>query len=92
MTWPSRLDAASCYRLLGHHEAAARRLDQVDEESPPARVALRSAERIRLALVERQEDAALALADQVRMIDGQASADLDYAALEAYLMAWQYRG
>jgi len=90
LAWPSRLDAATCYRLLGHHEAAARRLEQIDDDTPPARVALRSrAERIRLALAERQIEVALALIGKGRMIDGVTSADLEYATLEAYLAAWR---
>ncbi len=90
LSWPSRLDAATCYRILGHLEAAERRLDQLDEESPPARVMLRSrAERIRVALAEHHVSDALALVEKGRMIDGQLSADLDFATLEVYLAAWR---
>ena len=42
LAWPSRLDAAMCYRLLGHADAATRRLDQVDSQSPPPQIALRA--------------------------------------------------
>ena len=90
LTWPSRLDAAKCYRLLGHHEAAARRLDQIDEDGPPPVIALRArAERIRLAMAERQIEQALALVSKGRMIEGATSADLEFATLEAYLSAWR---
>ncbi len=90
LTWPSRLDAASCYRLLGHLEAAERRLDQIDSQSPPPRVQLRArAERIRLALADDRVQQAVTLADETRSASGQSSADLDFAALEAYLGAWR---
>ncbi|MES1213020.1 MAG: hypothetical protein ABUL64_00400, partial [Singulisphaera sp.] len=90
LTWPSRLDAATCYRLLGHLETAVRRLDQIDEESPPPRIALRvRAERIRIALAEQHTGEALALVEKGRMIEGQTSADLDFATLEVFLAAWK---
>ncbi|HEY4312774.1 MAG TPA: hypothetical protein VGN12_25210 [Pirellulales bacterium] len=90
LTWPSRLDAAICYRSLGHLEAAMRRLDELDEESPPARVLLRSrAERIRVELAEDHVATALGLVEKGRMFDGQVSAELDFAILEVYLAAWR---
>jgi hypothetical protein len=90
LTWPSRLDAAACYRLLGHLEAAARRLDLAEEDSPPARYEMRArAERIRLELAEDHLDQALGLAEKNRMWNGQPLADLDYAVLEAFLAAWR---
>lgn len=90
LTWPSRLDAATCYRLLGHLEAATRRLDQLDEESPPAATVLRArAERMRVALAENHVGEALALVEKGRMVDGLIAADLDLATLEVYLAAWR---
>ena len=65
LAWPSRLDAAMCYRLLGHADAATRRLDQVDSQSPPPQIALRArAERIRLALAGGDIERATALAER----------------------------
>ncbi|HSS60019.1 MAG TPA: 16S rRNA (cytosine(1402)-N(4))-methyltransferase RsmH, partial [Candidatus Limnocylindrales bacterium] len=37
MAWSSRLDAATCQRLLGNLESATRRLDQILTEEPPER-------------------------------------------------------
>ena len=45
------------------------------------------AERIRVALAEHHVSDALALVEKGRMIDGQLSADLDFATLEVYLAA-----
>ena len=90
LTWPARLDATTCYRLLGHLEAATRRLDQLDEESPPPGTVLRArAERMRMALAEDQVGEALALVEKGRMVDGLIAADLDLATLEVYLAAWR---
>ncbi len=89
LTWPSRLDAAACYRLLGHPEAAARRLDLLEEGSPPPRIELRAcAERIRLALAEGHPEEAVAVAEKSRAATGPSSPELDVATLEAYLAAW----
>ncbi|HVU89209.1 MAG TPA: hypothetical protein VHD36_17925 [Pirellulales bacterium] len=90
LTWPSRLDATTCYRLLGHLEAATRRLDQLDEESPPPRAQLRArAERMRVALAEKHVSEALALVEKGRVVEDFISADLDLATLEVYLAAWR---
>ena len=90
LTWPARLDATTCYRLLGHLEAATRRLDKLDEDSPPPVAALRArAERMRMALAEDQVGEALALVEKGRMVDGLIAADLDLATLEVYLAAWR---
>ncbi|MBI2826439.1 MAG: hypothetical protein HYX69_17315 [Planctomycetia bacterium] len=90
LAWPSRLDAAICYRLLGHADAAARRLDQIEKQSPPPRIALAArGERILLALAAGRVDEALALAEKPRNVESQTSPPLDYAALAAYLAAWR---
>ena len=89
LTWPSRLDAATCYRILGHLEAAERRLDQLDEESPPARTLRSRASASALRWPSSMFRTALALVEKGRMVDGQLSADLDFATLEVYLAAWR---
>ena len=88
LAWPSRLDEIVCYRLLGDAATAERRLTQLDEQKPPARIALGArAERVRLALARGESEEALKLLDAGLALDGVTSSELDYAALEACVVA-----
>lgn len=90
IAWSSRLDAATCQRLLGNLESATRRLDQIIAEEPPERIAARAlAERLRVAIMERRMDQAIEALDKWRGEEHAPLADLDYAALEIYLARWQ---
>ncbi|HEY2840162.1 MAG TPA: hypothetical protein VGJ26_13490, partial [Pirellulales bacterium] len=86
LAWSSRLDAATCQRLLGNLESATRRLDQIVEQEPPERVAARVlCERLRVAIHEKRMDQSIEALDKWRAEDHAPLADLDYAALEIYL-------
>jgi len=88
--WPSRLDAAACHRLLGNLDSAKRRLDLIDQQSPPEQVAARAlAERLRLSVAEKRIEAATQLLNKWRTENHAPLAELDYAALELLLAAWQ---
>jgi len=90
VAWSSRLDAATCQRLLGNLESATRRLDQITTEEPPERIAARVlAERLRVAILEKRMDQAIEALDKWRTEDHAPLADLDYAALEIYLARWR---
>jgi len=90
LAFKSRLDEIVCHRLLAHYATATRKLDALAAENPPAAVALHArGERIRLALAAGALDRALELTAAGRTFDGAVSAELDFAALEAYLEAWR---
>jgi len=90
LAWQSRIELVRCLRLLEDHGAAIKRLDRLDAQSPPAAIQLLArAERIRLLLATGAVNPAARLASQRRSIDGQTSAELDMAALEAFLTVWK---
>jgi len=89
--WPARVDEVVCLRLLEDFEAAAARLQKLNElQPPPAIAATLEAEAIRLALDEHRVSEALAAAEKVQQSQGRhRTADVDYACLEAYVAAWR---
>jgi len=90
LAWDSRLDEVVCHRLLADYPTAARKLDALAAEKPPAAVQLRArAERLRLFLAAGQLPQALGMLSEGRQQDGAISADLDYAWLETFLEAWR---
>jgi hypothetical protein len=92
LVWQTRLEEIICYRLLGDAATATRRLDALlaQKEAPPD-IALRArAEQIRLALAANRLDVALQVARAPRTMEGQTSADLDLAAVEAFAAAWRF--
>ena len=93
VAWQSRLDEIVCERLMEDRQAAAKLLAALAQREPPSRVQLDArAESIRLALARGATAEALALAAEGRSIDGQTSAELDYAILETYAAAWRTAG
>jgi len=88
LTWKSRLDLVECYRLLADWATCQRYLEAVLQQDPPAEMALRArAEQIRLALDTRRLADAVGLLSRGREIDGRVSPELDYAWLQACLVA-----
>ncbi len=90
--WKSRIDEIACYRLLGDHAAALKRLEATWQDREDLAPALRLrllAEWIRLALAAGDLSQATRLASEERAVDGVTSPERDFAALEAYLAAWQ---
>lgn len=90
LAWPGRLDEITCLRLLGDGNAALRKLDLLEQQTPPTSIKLACvAERMRLALDQRDLADALRIAEQGRILDGRSSPQLDLAILETYLAAWR---
>lgn len=86
LTAQLRLDLAICQRLLGEHEACQQLLKELEPPEIPIAVRLTArAEMIRLAIDRQQLAAAQKLVEEGRLIDGQASAELDLATLELCL-------
>ncbi|HUE70143.1 MAG TPA: hypothetical protein VMP01_04570 [Pirellulaceae bacterium] len=85
-----RLDLAICQRLLGEHEGCQQLLKELEPPEIPTAVRLTArAELIRLAIDRQQLAAAQKLVEEGRLIDGQASAELDLATLEMCLAQLQ---
>ena len=100
LAWESRVELIRCLRFLGDRQAALRRLEQLERQSPPAAIAYRAqAERIELLLDAGKVNEAAVLAEKLLgTLEGdtspageatQAMAERELAALRAYLAAWQ---
>ena len=90
--WKSRIDEIVCYRLLANYATALKRLESAwqDHEQLPAAIRLRLlAEWIQLARASGDLSQATRLASADRTIEEVTSPERDFAALEAYLAAWQ---
>jgi outer membrane protein assembly factor BamD (BamD/ComL family) len=88
--WRTRLEQVACLRQIGDYNAAARGLDAIAADQPPVSVERQAqAERIRLMLDVGQVEIALKMADDAMRDRAEASPELDYVSLEAYLAAWQ---
>jgi hypothetical protein len=88
--WAARLDEIVCLRLLEDFDAAGAKLAKTESLNPPAVMTpALQAEEIRLLLDLRRLDVALALVEQVQANGARATAELDYACLEAFLAAWR---
>jgi hypothetical protein len=88
LVWRARVDQIVCLRLQEKYATATRRMDELAEQQPPTWVKLRrQAELIRIVLAQRGLTRAIQLVDAGHQIDGQTSAELDSAHLEAYLAA-----
>jgi tetratricopeptide (TPR) repeat protein len=75
---------------MGDYSAAAQRVAELEKSSPPASVAMTArAEEVRLALDLGQIDTALAIVGKSPESQTEPSPQLDAAALDAYLAAWQ---
>lgn len=86
----SAVDLCVCHRLAGDLAAAKDQIDVLLRQQLPPAAALRvRAEQIRIALDASRLDDALQVLSAGRVIDGQTSAELDLAWLEAYLAAWR---
>ncbi len=86
----SAIDLCACYRLAGDLAAAREQLGVLlKQQWPPAAVLRLRAEQIRLAMDASRLDEALEVLSAGRTIDGQTSAELDLAFLEAYLAVWR---
>ena len=85
-----RLDLAICHRLLGEYDECRRLLGELAPPGIPTAVRVSArAEAIRLALDQKQLADAQTLVEEGRLIDGQAAAELDLAALEMCLAQLQ---
>lgn len=90
VTWESRLAEVAAYRRLRDGLRASRGLQQLRAADPPVAIQLRAAaEEIQLAVEFDRVDDLQKLAVRPREIEGQASAELDFALLEAYLALWR---
>ncbi len=84
------LELAVCHRLLGDLNQAQQSIQALERTQPGDQAKLRiRAERIRLELAANRLEAARRLVAAGREIDGQVSAQLDYAHLETVLALWQ---
>ncbi|MBN2580529.1 MAG: hypothetical protein JXB10_16205 [Pirellulales bacterium] len=102
LTWRSRIDRITCYRLLQDYESARAALEQFQRQKPPPEFARRGeAEAVRLALAQKDVPRALKLfkeasGDRKGTVpfslrenwDSPQSPELELAGLEAYLAAW----
>ena len=91
IAWPARIDEVVCLRLLENFERAAERLQALHGLEPPAwAFAALDAEAVRLLLDQHHIAEALAAVEKILQLEnGQRSADLDYACLQAYVAAWR---
>lgn len=90
LTWESRLAEVAAYRQLRDGLRASRGLQQLRADEPPVAIQLRAAaEEIQLAVEFDRVDDLQKLAQRPREIEGQTSAELDFALLEAYLALWR---
>jgi hypothetical protein len=81
-----RLDLAVSHRLLEEHDACRQLLGELEPPGIPTPVRLAArAEAIRLALDQRRLTEAQKRVEEGRLIDGQASPELDLASLEMCL-------
>ncbi len=85
-----QIDLAVCFRLLGNFADARQVLDSTEQSQPEPRVRLRaSAETVRLQVDQNQPRKALEALMHGRELDGQISAELDFAHLETYIALWK---
>jgi len=90
LMWRARIDLIVCLRQLGRWTEAAARIAELEKVTPPVNVQLRNrAERIRLEIGQGRPEKALTALQQGRSIDGQISAELDFAMLEIFLAFWK---
>ncbi|MEX2026467.1 MAG: hypothetical protein WEH44_04185 [Pirellulaceae bacterium] len=90
LTAQMNLDLAVCQRLLGEHDECQQLLKGLEPPEIPTAVRLIArAETIRLAIDRQQAAAAQKLVEEGRLIDGQASPELDLATLELCLVQLQ---
>ena len=88
--WPTRLDAATCQRLLGDHVTAVRSLEAILAADAPPRITLRArAEMAELHLERGEYDAVLTLLGKGRVIGSTTSPEFDLVYLRSYLALWK---
>lgn len=88
--WPVNVERIACRRLLGDLQRTGELLVETQTESAPASVQLLlRAEAVRLLLAARDPDQALEAIQQGREIEGEPSAELDFARVETYVALWR---
>lgn len=85
LRWKVELERIACERQLGHVDAARQQLIAFQSEPKPSDVQLEArAEAVRLELAAGRPQKAMEIARQGREVDGQLSAELDFAILQTY--------
>ncbi|PHS18350.1 MAG: hypothetical protein COA78_02465 [Blastopirellula sp.] len=88
--WPSRLAQIRCQRLLARFDESSERINALLKLEPPVDVQLAArAQQVRLLLDQQKLYESAKITEFERMIDGQTSADLDYALFETYVALWK---
>ncbi|PQO33029.1 hypothetical protein C5Y97_18015 [Blastopirellula marina] len=88
--WPSLLLEIRALRWLGRLDQAEAKAARVMQLAPPPPVALAAkAEIVRTKLARGETNQALQLINQGRELEGQTSAELDFACFETYLALWK---
>ncbi|GAB6164350.1 hypothetical protein JCM19992_03500 [Thermostilla marina] len=89
LAWPARLAVVRCRRLLGEHAGALTLINEYEKDAPPDAALNLRAERLRIAVAEKNWAEADRLTAMGRTIRGIASPVYDYALLEALTAGWK---
>lgn len=88
--WPARIERIGCHRLLGDLRRAGELLVETQSESAPAAAQLLlRAEAVRLLLTAGEPARAWEAIQQGREIEGETSAELDFAQVETCVALWR---
>ena len=88
--WPSRLAEIRCQRLLERFDESVERITALLKLEPPVDVQLAArAQQVRILLDQQKFYEAAKITEFERVIEGQSSADLDYALFETYVALWK---